>query len=70
MACSYNPETGERRDSCHLGQETLAHDLGVGDRKTIRRRRRRLEVFDFVRRIPGPGGAKSTRARFGPRTGT
>jgi hypothetical protein len=52
MACYYNPETGERRDSCWLGQDTLARDLGVGDRKTIRRWLRHLEVFDFVRRTP------------------
>lgn len=50
MYCYFNKRTGERRNFCVPGQDTLAYELGVSDRKTIRRWLQRLEVFDFLRK--------------------
>src|SRR5262245_16783476 len=48
--CYYNRETGEKRDWCFPSQETLAHELGLDNRKTIMEALRRLEVLGFIRR--------------------
>ena len=48
--CYYNSETGERRDWCWPKQETLASEIGVKDRTTIRKALGLLEEHGFIRR--------------------
>jgi len=46
----YNPQTGERRETVYLKQETLANAIGVKDRKTIRKALKLLEELNFIHR--------------------
>jgi len=46
----YNPQTGERRETVYLKQETLAESIGVKARKTIRKALKTLESYNFIRR--------------------
>ncbi len=48
--CYHNPETGEERNECWPKQATLASEIGVKDRKTIRRALVLLEEHGFIKR--------------------
>lgn len=48
--CYYNPQTGERRDWCWPKQSTLAREIGIRDRKTLRKSLTLLEEHGFIRR--------------------
>ena len=59
--CYYNPKTGERRDWCWPKQETLAREIGVSSRMTLRKALVVLEENGFIKRVPqyrqrSPGG--------------
>lgn len=48
--CYYNPETGEKRDICWPKQSRLAEEIGVKDRKTLRKALVVLERHGFIER--------------------
>ncbi|NOT35556.1 MAG: hypothetical protein HOP12_15535 [Candidatus Eisenbacteria bacterium] len=48
--CFYNPRTGERRDFCWPKQETLAREVGIRDRESLRSGLVALELHGFIRR--------------------
>ncbi|MCC7144496.1 MAG: helix-turn-helix domain-containing protein [Candidatus Eisenbacteria bacterium] len=48
--CYHNPQTGEVRAECWPRQDTLAREIGVKDRKTIRRALVQLEELGFIER--------------------
>jgi hypothetical protein len=48
--CFYNPRTGERRDWCWPKQETLAREVGIRDRESLRAGLVALELHGFIRR--------------------
>jgi len=48
--CYYNRETGEKRDWCYPSQETLAREIGLRDRETLRTYLIVLEGHGFLRR--------------------
>lgn len=50
--CFYNPRTGERRDWCWPKQETLAREVGIRDRESLRAGIVALELHGFIKREP------------------
>jgi len=48
--CFYNPDTGERRNICWPKQSTLAAQVGIKDRKTLRKALVVLEQHGFIER--------------------
>jgi hypothetical protein len=48
--CFFNPETGEKRDVCWPSQARLANEVGVKDRKTLRKALVVLEQNGFIAR--------------------
>lgn len=48
--CYFNPKTGETRNICFPKQDTLAKEIGVNDRKTIRKALLLLEEHGFIKR--------------------
>lgn len=48
--CFFNPETGERRDICWPKQQTLANEIGVKDKATVRKALELLEAHGFIER--------------------
>lgn len=48
--CYYNPSTGEKRDICWPKQSRLAAEVGVKDRKTLRKALVVLEGHGFIER--------------------
>lgn len=48
--CFYNPDTGEKRNICWPKQSTLAAQVGIKDRKTLRKALVVLEQHGFIER--------------------